>query len=170
MPRLPGDLCQKGYSRITEFEAHESSYDHQHKKRLKDMKAMQRDPNASSKARRAERKADEQSGLISIKPLKLGGGAGGAAGGAGGAGASKPGFKKSGFKSAFAPADAAADEAPKPAGFKKAFAADQDAAAAAAAAAAATAETVDDDSDDVGYEYYDPRRPTECSVSCGWNR
>jgi hypothetical protein len=27
-----GELCQKGYSRITEFEAHESSYDHQHKK------------------------------------------------------------------------------------------------------------------------------------------
>ena len=26
------DLCQKGYSRINEFEAHEGSYDHQHKK------------------------------------------------------------------------------------------------------------------------------------------
>ena len=26
------ELCQKGYSRINEFEAHESSYDHSHKK------------------------------------------------------------------------------------------------------------------------------------------
>ena len=26
------DLCQKGYSRVNEFEAHEGSYDHQHKK------------------------------------------------------------------------------------------------------------------------------------------
>lgn len=26
------DLCQKGYGRITEFEAHEGSYDHLHKK------------------------------------------------------------------------------------------------------------------------------------------
>ena len=26
------ELCQKGYSRINEFEAHEGSYDHQHKK------------------------------------------------------------------------------------------------------------------------------------------
>jgi hypothetical protein len=31
MKRL-GELCQKGYSRINEFEAHENSYDHQHKK------------------------------------------------------------------------------------------------------------------------------------------
>ncbi len=27
-----GELCSKGYSRMNEFEAHESSYDHQHKK------------------------------------------------------------------------------------------------------------------------------------------
>jgi hypothetical protein len=39
--------------------------------RLKEMKQMQRDPLASSKARKAERKADEKSGLITIKPLKL---------------------------------------------------------------------------------------------------
>jgi len=28
----PGELCQKGYARVNEFEAHENSYDHQHKK------------------------------------------------------------------------------------------------------------------------------------------
>lgn len=27
-----GDLCQKGYGRSNELEAHENSYDHQHKK------------------------------------------------------------------------------------------------------------------------------------------
>lgn len=29
-----GELCSKGYSRMNEFEAHENSYDHQHKKVL----------------------------------------------------------------------------------------------------------------------------------------
>jgi hypothetical protein len=29
---LIGDLCQKGYARSTDFEAHEGSYDHQHRK------------------------------------------------------------------------------------------------------------------------------------------
>ena len=29
-----GDLCSKGYARMNEWEAHESSYDHQHKKAL----------------------------------------------------------------------------------------------------------------------------------------
>ncbi|KAI9681544.1 MAG: hypothetical protein M1817_002829 [Caeruleum heppii] len=100
------ELCQKGYSRMNEFEAHESSYDHTHKQRLKDLKTMTRDPHASTKARRAERKADEKSGLITIKPVKLDGPpppstssqlhatTAGAAGGGGG-------FKKGGFKSAF---------------------------------------------------------------------
>ena len=33
-------LCQKGYARQPEFEAHENSYDHQHRKRLKEMLAF----------------------------------------------------------------------------------------------------------------------------------
>ncbi|KAI9820295.1 MAG: hypothetical protein M1827_005917 [Pycnora praestabilis] len=57
------------------------------------MKQMQRDPLASSKARKAERKADEKSGLITIKPVKLD--AQPTASAAGG------GFKKGGFKNAF---------------------------------------------------------------------
>ncbi|KAI9751947.1 MAG: hypothetical protein M1815_000830 [Lichina confinis] len=60
------------------------------------MKQMQRDPLASSKARKAERKADEKSGLITIKPLKLESSSSTATAGGGG------GFKKAGFKSAFA--------------------------------------------------------------------
>ncbi|SPJ86949.1 uncharacterized protein FTOL_11974 [Fusarium torulosum] len=87
-------LCSKGYSRMNDYEAHLSSYDHSHKQRLKDMKAMVRDPNAGSRARKAEAKAD---GLISIK---LPGQETNTSGGGGG-GFKKGGFKKSGFKSAF---------------------------------------------------------------------
>ena len=117
--------------------------------RLKDMKAMQRDPNASDKARRAERKADEKSGLITIKPLKLDG-------------AGKGGFKKGGFKSAFGPPPNAIREAPKEAaGFKKVLGGLETEKSADA--------PVDDrsDDDDLGYEYYDPRKPTGCSGNCG---
>ncbi len=59
------ELCQKGYSRMNEYEAHLSSYDHAHKQRLKDMKAMVRDPAASARARRQEAKAADA--MISIK-------------------------------------------------------------------------------------------------------
>ena len=112
---------------------------------------MQRDPNASDKARRAERKADEKSGLITIKPLKLDGSASGASGG---------GFKKGGFRNAFAPADdEPVEESKPPAGFKKVFASESD-------AAPTRSEDDESDTDDCGYEYYDPRRPTGCDDSC----
>src|SRR5277367_3151627 len=79
---------------MNEYEAHLSSYDHSHKQRLKDMRQLTRDPLASEKARKAEAKANAGSGLISIK-------IGGEVTSAG----KKPGFKKAGFKSAFAPAE-----------------------------------------------------------------
>ncbi|KAK3114683.1 hypothetical protein LTR53_006769 [Teratosphaeriaceae sp. CCFEE 6253] len=60
------ELCQKGYTRMNDFEAHEGSYDHQHRKRLKEMKQLTKDPNAANKAREAERKANEEAGLKSI--------------------------------------------------------------------------------------------------------
>lgn len=80
------------------YEAHLSSYDHSHKQRLKDMRQLTRDPMASEKARKAEAKANSQSGLISIK-------LGGDSGGGGGGGFKKAGFKKvgGGFSSAFTP-------------------------------------------------------------------
>lgn len=84
---------------MNEYEAHLSSYDHSHKQRLKDMRQLSRDPLASTKARKAEAKANSQSGLISIK---LGGDSGTSGGGGG---FKKAGFKKAGFKSAFAPAE-----------------------------------------------------------------
>ncbi|KAF4462158.1 c2h2 type zinc finger containing [Fusarium albosuccineum] len=142
------NLCSKGYSRMNEYEAHLSSYDHSHKQRLKDMKAMVRDPNAGSRARKAEAKAD---GLISIKlPGQDGSGSGG------GGGFKKGGFKKSGFKSAFTKVESSAAgpaaEKPKPTnalesapikpGLQKNLAAESD-------------------TEDEGYEVYDPRFPTD---------
>ena len=41
---------------MNEYEAHLSSYDHSHRQRMKDMKAMVRDPNAAARARRQEAK------------------------------------------------------------------------------------------------------------------
>ncbi|KAF1814802.1 hypothetical protein P152DRAFT_447103 [Eremomyces bilateralis CBS 781.70] len=139
------ELCQKGYSRMNEFEAHESSYDHQHKRRLKEMKQMQKDPNALDRARRAERKADEKSGLISIKPM------------AEGTGGSRGGFKKGGFKSAFGSADPTPAESKPSGGFKKVFPEDEP---------KSKPDEDEYDSDDVGYEYYDPARPTGCDEHC----
>ncbi|KAH0592072.1 hypothetical protein MHUMG1_10205 [Metarhizium humberi] len=134
------NLCSKGYSRMNDYEAHLSSYDHSHKQRLKDMKAMVRDPNAGARARKAEAKAD---GLVSIKLPGQEGGSGSAAAG----GFKKGGFKKTGFKSAFAPADGVqktVQSAPSPP--VKPVLKDS---------------LVESDTEDEGYEVYDPRYPTD---------
>lgn len=133
---------------MNEYEAHLSSYDHSHKQRLKDMRQLTRDPLASSKARKAEAKANSQSGLISIK---LGGETGS---NGGGGGFKKAGFKKAGFKSAFAPADADAPVVEEKAdeGLNKIVPEVrvlQDSAAA------------ESDTEDEGYEMYDPKHPTD---------
>ncbi|KAF2083215.1 hypothetical protein K490DRAFT_52231 [Saccharata proteae CBS 121410] len=137
------ELCQKGYARMNEFEAHEASYDHQHKKRLKDMKQISKDPMAAEKARRAERKAEQNSGLISFKPVKLDSGSTAGAG-----------FKKGGFKSAK--------------GFKKAFAVDEE--KVEEKKVEKKIRLVDDDeeseTEEFGYQYYDPRKPTDCHPGC----
>ena len=151
-------LCQKGYSRMNDYEAHLSSYDHSHKQRLKDMKAMVRDPAATARARRQEQKAE---GVISIKlgeaaSAGTGGGAGAAAAGGG---FKKGGFKKTGFKSAFGPVGGgAAAAAPKEdtAGLGK-----REGEPKMGLAAPAKSELVESDTEDEGYEVYDPRRPTD---------
>ncbi|KAI5852960.1 hypothetical protein DFP73DRAFT_24569 [Morchella snyderi] len=141
------ELCSKGYSRMNEFEAHENSYDHQHKKRFQEMKAMQRDPSTAEKRRERERRQDEKAGVITIKPLKLA------------ADEKKAGgFKKGGFKSAFGKEE---EKKVVPAasigGFKKAFAAPEEIKVAGAVAAVAE----ESDTEDEGYERYDPAKPTD---------
>ena len=131
---------------MNEYEAHLSSYDHSHKQRLKDMRQLTRDPMASTKARKAEAKANSQSGLISIKIGESGGGGGGG-------GFKKAGFKKAGFKSAFAPADGEtkADDEKMDDGAK-------------IGTGVRVLESIavgESDTEDEGYEMYDPRHPTD---------
>ncbi|KAF2153742.1 hypothetical protein K461DRAFT_115555 [Myriangium duriaei CBS 260.36] len=57
-------LCAKSYARFPELEAHENSYDHQHKKRLKDMKALTRNPTSRVVQDRAERKRKEDTNVL----------------------------------------------------------------------------------------------------------
>ena len=124
---------------MNEFEAHESSYDHQHKKRLKDMKEMQR------QVQTAGRKEDKGP-LMSIKL---------------GSASSKPktgGFKKAGFKNAFNPVDDQADDIKKEA---------QDCDSAFGKSTLGDAQYVEEDSDVTDQEdYYDPRHPTGCTPDC----
>ncbi|KAG6002670.1 hypothetical protein E4U54_000819 [Claviceps lovelessii] len=145
-------LCSKGYSRMNDYEAHLSSYDHSHKQRLKDMKAMVRDPNAGARARKAEAKAD---GLVSIK---LPGGQE-AASSTAGAGFKKGGFKKSGFKSAFGVAPEGSDKA----GLSSTLSSSSPNVAPVGAARAGLVKEslVESDTDEEGYEMYDPRFPTD---------
>ncbi|RYP06542.1 hypothetical protein DL764_003087 [Monosporascus ibericus] len=155
------DLCSKGYSRMNDYEAHLSSYDHSHRQRMKDMKQMVKDPTAGARARKAEAKAD---GLISIKLGDAGAintissttGASATSSGGGG-GFKKGGFKKSGFKSAFAPvggaAAAAEDDVARDDNNKENK--------TEVRRAALMDEDVESDTEDEGYEVYDPRRPTD---------
>jgi hypothetical protein len=136
---------------MNEYEAHLSSYDHSHKQRLKDMRQLTRDPLASEKARKAEAKANASSGLISIK-----------IGGDNSSSGKKGGFKKAGFKSAFAPTDV---ESPKDEG--TAGESRQDASIPKKVATEAKVlgydgeEEAESDTEDEGYEMYDPRHPTD---------
>jgi hypothetical protein len=139
---------------MNEYEAHLSSYDHAHKQRLKDMRQLTRDPMATSKARKAEAKANSQSGLISIK-IGGEGGAGGAGGG--GAGFKKGGFKKAGFKSAFAPVEGD-EEKGEEIGEKAEVGAKT---GVDGVKVPQESGTVESDTEDEGYEMYDPRHPTD---------
>ncbi|CAI0646391.1 unnamed protein product [Colletotrichum noveboracense] len=141
-------LCSKGYSRMNDYEAHLSSYDHSHKQRLKDMKAMVRDPTAGARARKAEAKAD---GLVSIKlasaeqptPATTTGGF------------KKGGFKKSGFKSAFTPIDTSAvagQDSPK---------SKLDQPVQAGRLCREQDFEYESQTDEEGYQPYDPRHPTD---------
>ena len=117
------------------------------------MKQMQRE-GAASKARRAERRADEKSGLISIKPMKMeikstGTGTGG-------------GFKKAGFKNAFA-ATSVPDETDVVPSIEQPVMKE----GTSSALDRVDGEDEDQESDFDDFEdFYDPRRPTDCYSQC----
>ncbi|KAK2770214.1 C2H2 type zinc finger domain-containing protein, partial [Colletotrichum kahawae] len=141
-------LCSKGYSRMNDYEAHLSSYDHSHKQRLKDMKAMVRDPTAGARARKAEAKAD---GLVSIKLASAEQTTQATTTG----GFKKGGFKKSGFKSAFTPIDTSAvvgQDAPR---------SKMDQALQVGRLSREQELECESDTDEEGYQSYDPRHPTD---------
>lgn len=119
---------------MNEFEAHESSYDHQHKKRLKEMKEMQR---------QVQPKKEEKGPLMQIK---LGGASKTAA-------TSGGGFKKGGFKNAFAPAE---DESQVDDKKEE----DADVLGDKPALDLEDSDMTDDE------DYYNPRRPTGCLPGC----
>lgn len=131
---------------MNEYEAHESSYDHQHKKRLKDMKELQSQMQSSTRK-------EEKGPLMSIK-----------LGGATTAKSGTGGFKKGGFKNAFAPVDGGKDEARKEEDddvvdsvFGKKMAGESN----------GGEKQEEDDSDITDQEdYYDPRKPTGCTPTC----
>ncbi|KAI5305057.1 hypothetical protein KEM56_005402 [Ascosphaera pollenicola] len=169
-------LCNKSYSRHPEYEAHIGSYDHQHKKRLRDLKQLSKDPNAAERARRAERKADEKAGLLVVEnnpaPASTGG---------------SGGFKKGGFKSSFASVTGLS----QPKAFKNVLGDDKaEHAAGAVPADSAVAprggsrglptsgqrerseDNTDTDEEELASElrteggYYDPFKPTACPKPC----
>lgn len=136
---------------MNEFEAHENSYDHQHKKRFQEMKAMQRDPSTAEKRRERERRQDEKAGVITIKPLKLGTDEKKAGG-----------FKKGGFRSAFGGGEGEVEKGGIPGGgFKKAFVAPGEGTTAGVGGKVRDSGAEESDTEDEGYEKYDPTKPTD---------
>jgi len=123
------------------------------------MKAMTKDPQAASKARRAEQREASSAG-ITIKPISLSGSS--KAGGAGG------GFKKGGFRNAFAAVDddGSKEEPPSDKGDKEMGGAAGGGMQGAVKAGGLSREEGEEDGD---WGDYDPRRPTGCGAGCpGW--
>ncbi|KAK6357814.1 hypothetical protein TWF730_007172 [Orbilia blumenaviensis] len=148
---------------MNEFEAHESSYDHQHKKRFMEMKQMQRGASSVEARRERERRAEEKAGLITIKPLRT----------QGDNGLPKHSddsvsrIGKKGFKSAFGRGDEQQRGDKQSTGFKKAFAGDSGEGGHPAETPELyhTADTAgnlpsDTDDDDSIHSTYDPTKPT----------
>ncbi|KKZ66541.1 hypothetical protein EMCG_07735 [[Emmonsia] crescens] len=175
-------LCSKSYSRHPEYEAHIGSYDHQHRKRLRDLKQLSRDPQAAERARREEKRRDEEAGIVKVEVEREGEVKGGSGSGSGGGGAG--GFKKGGFKSSFTAVGAGkvkrnplGEEEEEEVGggteMKNKGSATtattttgeslvrRRSAADAGADADAESETEDEDGG-----YYDPRKPTGCVTGC----
>lgn len=137
------------------------------------MKQMQRDPLSRQKALRAERRADEKSGVqvITIKPLVSGGGTNNksSADGTGGGGGGGGGFKKGGFKNAFGEPDVSDEPKTVKLGGEEKENEEDGAGVGLKGRQGETnsdAEEEESESEDDGEEKYDPRRPTGCWSGC----
>ena len=108
---------------------------------------MSRDPLAAAKARKAEQRADEKSGGITIKPVVL----------PPAGGKSSTGFKKGGFKNAFGNADED-DEKKKEDSIVKPK--------AEAKVEGFKLKEVEVESDTDEGNDYDPSKPTGCGMDC----
>ncbi|ORX91353.1 hypothetical protein K493DRAFT_317335 [Basidiobolus meristosporus CBS 931.73] len=53
-------LCDKQYTKISEYESHLSSYDHHHKKRFQEMKQSSKNPDASQARKEKDRRREEK--------------------------------------------------------------------------------------------------------------
>lgn len=136
------------------------------------MKQMQRDPHASAKARKAERRADERSGLITIKPVKLEGQVA-SAGGAAAAAAASATFRKGGFRNAFGDGgrdggDGGVKEVGVVGDGPDSGGGGEQGLGSGPGVVKSGVQKVggESDTEDEGFEYYDPRRPTGCWEGC----
>ncbi|RAL15321.1 putative C2H2 finger domain protein [Aspergillus homomorphus CBS 101889] len=179
-------LCNKSYSRHPEYEAHISSYDHQHRKRLQDLKQLSRDPNAAEKARRAERKADAEAGLRVIGTPNSGSSVIGAGSGNNHSFGGGGGFKKGGFKSSFT--SVKGPVGPAAPTKKNVLGGDDDdhddsatpesthtsnrirSTAAKRSSSQHRLEESDTDCEVADGNYYDPSHPTDCYRGCAGSR
>lgn len=137
------------------------------------MKQMQRDPLSRQKALRAERRADEKSGVqvITIKPLVSGAGANNKSSSADGSGSGGGGFKKGGFKNAFGEPEGNDEKKTTTMGVGDgANVGDSDGAEGGLKGREGETKSErgeeESESEDEGLEKYDPRRPTGCWAGC----
>ncbi|PHH51721.1 G patch domain-containing protein 8 [Ceratocystis fimbriata CBS 114723] len=145
-------LCSKGYARVNEYEAHLGSYDHSHKQRLKDMKAMVKDSNAVARARKAEAKAD---GIVSVKIPRVE-----ESNTSSQTTSTSGGFKKGGFKKKTGPSTTASHRV-KPTSPSHLLPSGRVTGSnELASSVGADGRIALESSDDEMYERYDPRRPT----------
>jgi hypothetical protein len=54
------ELCDKQYTRIAEYETHLSSYDHNHKKRFKDMRDFEAERNKEDRLKKQKKREEKE--------------------------------------------------------------------------------------------------------------
>ncbi|GBG88820.1 hypothetical protein CBR_g48434 [Chara braunii] len=64
------ELCNKQYKLATEFEVHLSSYDHNHKKRFKEMRDLQAAKTRDDRIRREQRRAEKEMARVTQTELQ----------------------------------------------------------------------------------------------------